>query len=111
LKAQQVRAIMQQEFARAFQEIDVVACATSPVTAFKIGEMEQDPLAMKLLDYCTIPANMGGFPAISLNCGFSHELPVGLHLIGPVLQDERVLQIAYCVQKALPDATRRPSLP
>ncbi len=111
LKAQQVRAVMQQEFARAFEEIDVVACPTSPVIAFKLGALDQDPLAMKLLDYCTIPANMGGFPAISLNCGYSEGLPVGFHLIGPVLEDEKLLRIAYCVEKALPDATRRPPLP
>jgi aspartyl-tRNA(Asn)/glutamyl-tRNA(Gln) amidotransferase subunit A len=105
LKAQQVRAIMQQEFARIYQEYDFVLAPTSPIPAFKIGELGKDPLAMKLIDYCTIPANMGGFPAISLNCGFTRGLPVGIQLVGPVLEDEKLLQAAYCLERCLPDAT------
>jgi aspartyl-tRNA(Asn)/glutamyl-tRNA(Gln) amidotransferase subunit A len=111
LRAQQVRTLMQQEFDRAFQDCDVILSPTSPTTAFKLGELSQDPMALKLLDYCTIPANMGGMPAISLNCGFADGLPVGLQLIGAPLEDEKVLQTAFCVEQALPDATRRPPLP
>jgi len=111
LKAQQVRALMRQEFDRVFHEFDFVLSPTSPITAFPIGSLESDPLAMKLLDYCTIPANMGGFPGLSLNCGFSEGLPVGLQILGAPLQDEKVLQFGYCVEQALPDATARPPLP
>jgi aspartyl-tRNA(Asn)/glutamyl-tRNA(Gln) amidotransferase subunit A len=110
LRAQQVRSLMRQEFDRVFGEFDLVMSPTSPVTAFKIGELDADPLAMKLLDLCTIPANMGGFPGISLNCGFSDGLPVGLQCLGPNLADEKVLQAAYSVEQALPDARRRPDL-
>jgi aspartyl-tRNA(Asn)/glutamyl-tRNA(Gln) amidotransferase subunit A len=84
---------------------------TSPVTAFKLGEWKQDPMALKLLDYCTIPANMGGIPALSLNCGFDKGLPVGLQLIAPPLADEKLLQMAYCVEQVLPDAVKRPPVP
>ena len=84
---------------------------TSPVTAFKIGELTEDPLALKMLDYCTIPANMNGMPGISLNCGFSEGLPVGLQLMAAPLEDEKLLQIACNVEQTLPDATHRPPEP
>jgi aspartyl-tRNA(Asn)/glutamyl-tRNA(Gln) amidotransferase subunit A len=105
VRAQQVRAKMTAAFNATFHECDVVLGPTIPCVAFKIGEFDQDPLALKLLDSCTIPANMGGFPAISLNAGMSDGLPVGMQLMGPVMGDERILQIAYAIQKALPSAT------
>ncbi len=111
LRAQQVRTMMQQEFEAIYQSFDGVLSATSPIPAFKIGEMDSDPLAMKLLDYCTIPANLGGMPGISLNCGFSDGLPVGLQLLSAPLTDERLLQMAYSVEQVLPDATRRAPVP
>ena len=110
VRAQQVRAMMQHEFHRTFQEYDVVLSPTSPVPAFKLGELHDDPMALKLLDYCTIPANMGGMPGISLNCGFTEGLPVGLQLLNAPLEDEKLLQIAFCVEQALPTATQRPSI-
>lgn len=111
LRAQQVRAAMKQEFDKVFAQYDFVLSPTSPVTAFKIGELTEDPLALKLLDYCTIPANMGGMPGISLNCGFADGLPVGLQLVAAPLEDEKLLQIAYQVEQVLPDATKRPPIP
>lgn len=111
LKAQQVRTLMRQEFDAALREADAILSPTSPVTAFKIGELSNDPLALKLLDYCTIPANMGGNPAISLNCGFSDGLPVGLQLIGAPLEDERIFGLAAGIEKALPEAKGRPPIP
>jgi aspartyl-tRNA(Asn)/glutamyl-tRNA(Gln) amidotransferase subunit A len=108
LRAQQVRGLMTREFNEVFERFDAVISPTSPVTAFRLGEMTDDPLAMKLLDLCTIPANMGGFPGISLNCGFSEGLPVGLQLLGPVMADERLLELAHAVEQVLPDAHIRP---
>jgi len=108
LKAQQVRALMQREFLNAFSEHDFILSPTSPVPAFKLGELKQDPMALKLLDYCTIPANLGGMPAISLNCGLTNGLPVGLQLIGRPLEDERLLQAAYCVEQVLGASARPP---
>jgi aspartyl-tRNA(Asn)/glutamyl-tRNA(Gln) amidotransferase subunit A len=110
-RAQQVRTLMIREFSEAYKETEVILAPTSPTVAFKLGELSKDPMALKLLDYCTIPANLGGMPSISLNCGFSEQLPVGLQLTGAPLTDERLLQIAYCVEKALPNATARPPLP
>src|SRR5579862_9741961 len=102
--------MMQQEFEQAFQRFDAILSPTSPVTAFRLGEMSDDPMALKLLDYCTIPANMGGFPALSLNCGFDNGLPVGLQLMAPPMADERLLQIAYCVEQVLRNASKWPPL-
>lgn len=107
LRAQQVRAMMSAEFERAFMQYDAIISPSSPVVAFKIGELTSDPMALKLLDYCTIPANMGGFPAISINCGYSDGLPVGMQLMGPIMSDERLLQIAYCAEQAMPEAKTR----
>lgn len=101
LRAQQVRGKMAAEFERVFQEFDAVLSPTSPCVAFKIGELTDDPMALKLLDLCTIPANMGGFPAISLPCGLSEGLPVGLQLMGGINQDERLLRAAHSVERAL----------
>ncbi len=111
LRAQQVRAKMQMEFAEAFHKFDAILSPTSPVTAFKIGELSGDPMALKLLDYCTIPANMGGMPGISLNCGFDDGgLPVGLQLLGAPMEDEKLLEMARGVEQVLRDARRRPPL-
>jgi aspartyl-tRNA(Asn)/glutamyl-tRNA(Gln) amidotransferase subunit A len=101
VRAQRVRARMTAEFEAALSEFDAIVSPTSPVVAFPLGEMSRDPLALKMLDLCTIPANMGGFPAISLPCGLSEGLPVGLQLVGPICGDERLLQIAYSVERAL----------
>lgn len=101
-RAQQVRGLMASEFNRVFQDFDVVLSPTSPVVAFKLGELKDDQMALKLLDLCTIPANMGGFPAISLPCGLADGLPVGLQLMGPVMGDEALLQAAWAAEQALP---------
>lgn len=111
VRAQTVRAMMTREFEQTFSAYDYVISPTSPGTAFKLGELTGDPLALKMLDFCTIPANMSGMPALSMNCGFSDGLPVGLQLMAPAMADERLLQISYAVERALPEARTRPPLP
>lgn len=101
LRAQQVRGKMAAEFENVLSTCDAILSPTSPKVAFKIGELDGDPLALKLLDYCTIPANMGGFPAISIPCGLSEGLPVGLQLLGGISRDEDLLQLAYSVEQCL----------
>ena len=100
-KAQKARAFMKSEFEKAFQKYDLIVSPTSPTTAFKIGERTGDPLALKLADYCTIPANMGGFPAISLNCGFAEGLPIGFQIVGNSFEDDRVLGAAKALEALL----------
>jgi aspartyl-tRNA(Asn)/glutamyl-tRNA(Gln) amidotransferase subunit A len=111
LKAQTVRALMTAEMNEAFTKFDFLVSPTSPVVAFKLGEFADDPLALKLLDLCTIPANMAGIPGISLNAGFSEGLPVGLQLMAPQMGDENLLLAAHAAERAMPEAQRRPSLP
>jgi aspartyl-tRNA(Asn)/glutamyl-tRNA(Gln) amidotransferase subunit A len=108
VKAQQVRAMMRQEFEQAFQEFDVLVSPTSPVPAFRIGSLANDPLALKQLDYSTIPANLAGFPALSIPCGFAGGLPIGLQLMAPAMEDERLFQTAYRLEELLAVATARP---
>ncbi|MEI7575409.1 MAG: Asp-tRNA(Asn)/Glu-tRNA(Gln) amidotransferase subunit GatA [Armatimonadota bacterium] len=108
LRAQQVRAMMTQQFLEAFQSYDFIVSPTAPVVAFKLGDLSQDPMQMKMLDYCTIPANMGGMPGISIPCGFAHGLPVGLQLMGAPMEDERMLQAAYCAEQLFAVSPKRP---
>ena len=95
LRAQKVRTLIRQDFEKAFTQCDLMLGPTSPVTAFKIGEKSQDPLAMYLADIYTISLNLTGACGISIPCGM-HEngLPVGLQLMGPTLGEEKLLQIA-----------------
>ncbi|MEI8282546.1 MAG: Asp-tRNA(Asn)/Glu-tRNA(Gln) amidotransferase subunit GatA [Armatimonadota bacterium] len=111
LRAQQVRAMMTHQFNEAFKEFDLVVSPTAPVVAFPLGAMSQDPMQLKLLDYCTIPANMGGFPAISLQAGFAHGLPVGLQLMGPQMGDEKLLQAAFAVERVFETQRKSPPIP
>lgn len=110
-RAQQVRARMRSEFKSCFQEFDFVLSPTSPIPAFPLGELSRDPMALKLLDSCTIPANMGGFPSASVNGGFAMGLPVGLQLVGAPEDDEHLLQTARSMERALPFATRAAPVP
>jgi aspartyl-tRNA(Asn)/glutamyl-tRNA(Gln) amidotransferase subunit A len=92
---------MKKEFQEAFLKFDFVVSPTSPTTAFKIGERTTDPLALKVADFCTIPANMGGFPAISINCGFAEGLPIGFQIVGNSFEDDRVLGAAKAIEALL----------
>jgi aspartyl-tRNA(Asn)/glutamyl-tRNA(Gln) amidotransferase subunit A len=109
-KAQQVRTLIRRDFDRAFGSVDVLLTPTSPTTAFGCGAHSEDPLAMYLADLLTIPANMAGLPAISLPCGFDGAgLPIGLQLITGVLQEERLLQVAWHYEQAARVMQSRPA--
>jgi aspartyl-tRNA(Asn)/glutamyl-tRNA(Gln) amidotransferase subunit A len=109
-RAQQVRTLIRRDFERAFARFDILATPTAPTPAFKIGEKAEDPLAMKLADVCTIPANMAGIPAISLPCGFLGELPVGLQLLSRPFDEETLLRAAYTYEQATEWHKRRAAL-
>ncbi len=102
-KAQKVRALIRQDFDRAFEHVDVIAGPTAPTIAFKIGEKSDDPLAMYLSDIYTVPVNLAGVPALSVPCGLGAEsgLPVGLQLIGAAFQEAKILNVAWHVEQAL----------
>jgi aspartyl-tRNA(Asn)/glutamyl-tRNA(Gln) amidotransferase subunit A len=100
-RAQRVRTKIAQDFASAFAEVDFIVSPTSPTVAFKLGERVADPLAMYLSDYCTVPMSLAGIPAISIPCGLSDGLPVGLQLAGPALSDARLLDAAHALEQAI----------
>lgn len=99
LKALKVRTLIKRDFDKVFETVDILATPTTPTTAFRIGEKVNDPLTMYLEDVCTVPINLAGIPAISLPCGFSGGLPVGLQLIGKPLDEETLLQAAYAYEQ------------
>ena len=110
LKAQKVRTLIRQEFDRVFRQVDALVTPTSPTTAFRIGEKIDDPVQMYYSDICTIPVNMAGLPGISVPCGFSEDLPVGLQFIGPHLSEETLFRLAYTYEQATPWHTKWPEL-
>jgi len=110
LKAQQARTLIRQDFDRVFQDVDALVTPTSPVTAFKIGEKSGDPVQMYLIDVCTLPVNISGLPGLSVPCGFSDGLPVGLQLIGPQFSEETLLRTAHAYESATGWSRARPKL-
>ncbi|MGE5168759.1 MAG: Asp-tRNA(Asn)/Glu-tRNA(Gln) amidotransferase subunit GatA [Rudaea sp.] len=112
LKAQQVRRLIAQDFARALTECDVIAGPTAPTAAFPIGAKADDPVQMYLNDIFTIAANLTGMPAISLPCGFTRAgLPIGLQLQGRYFDEARILAIGHRFQQATDWHARAPALP
>jgi aspartyl-tRNA(Asn)/glutamyl-tRNA(Gln) amidotransferase subunit A len=100
LKAQKVRRLIYDDFKRAFGEVDVVIGPTTQGVAFKLGDKTSDPVAMYLNDIYTIAANLAGLPAMSIPCGFSQNLPVGLQLMGNFFDESRLLSVAHQYQQA-----------
>ena len=109
-KAQQVRTLIRQDFARVFAEVDALAAPVTPVPAFPIGERADDPLRMYLVDIYTLPANIAGLPAMSVPCGFAAGLPVGLQLIGPHLAEPTLLNLAHAYQQVTGWHRERPPI-
>ena len=108
-KAQQVRTLIRRDFDAAYQSVDVLLTPTAPTPSFRKGAHADDPLAMYLADLLTIPANLAGLPAISVPCGFNAAgLPIGIQLIGNVLEESRLLQVAHQYEQAAQVMASRP---
>ena len=99
LKAQKVRQVIADDFKQAFNEVDIIAGPVTPGTAFKLGEKSDDPVTMYLSDIYTIAVNLAGLPGMSVPCGFSDGLPVGLQLIGNIFDEARLLNVAHQYQQ------------
>jgi len=99
LKAQQVRRLISDDFAAAFQDVDIILGPTAPGTAFKLGEKSDDPVSMYLSDIYTIAVNLAGLPGMSVPCGIVDGLPVGLQLIGNYFDEGRLLNVAHQYQQ------------
>ena len=99
-QASKVRTLIRQEYEQAFQEVDIIAAPVAPEAAFPIGSKTNNPLAMYLSDALTVPFSVAGLPALSVPCGFTNGLPIGLQLAAPPFQEERLLQVAYAYEQS-----------
>jgi aspartyl-tRNA(Asn)/glutamyl-tRNA(Gln) amidotransferase subunit A len=108
-QAQKVRTLVIRDFNAAWEKFDLLISPTSPTVAFKLGEKTENPLAMYLADVFTIPADLSGTPAISVPCGLSDGLPVGLQIMGKALDEPTVLRAAWAFEQDL-GFTDRPRL-
>ena len=104
-QAQKVRTLISRDFSAAYADVDVLVSPTSPTVAWPIGARVDDPIAMYAADLCTLPASLAGVPAISVPCGLSEGLPVGLQIIAPALADDRCYRVAAALEAAQ-DAAR-----
>ena len=106
-QAQKVRTLIIRDFEPAFEQVDVLISPSTPVTAFKLGEKVDDPLAMYLNDLCTIPSNLAGNASASFPIGLAPEdgLPVGLQVMAPPLADDRLYRVGAALERALDRAT------
>ncbi|MCW5852614.1 MAG: Asp-tRNA(Asn)/Glu-tRNA(Gln) amidotransferase subunit GatA [Anaerolineae bacterium] len=110
-KAQQTRTLIKRDFDQVFTHYDVVVCPTSPSVAFPIGARVDNPLQMYLADIFTLSLNLAGLCGMSIPCGFSEGLPVGLQFMGPPLGEPALLRAAYAYEQATPWHTMKASLP
>lgn len=103
VKAQQLRHMFIDEFNNIFKKVDIILSPTTPTTAFKLNEKNNDPVSMYLNDIFTIPSNLIGSPAISIPVGFSpqNNMPVGLQLVGQRFEDDKILNYAYTIEQML----------
>jgi aspartyl-tRNA(Asn)/glutamyl-tRNA(Gln) amidotransferase subunit A len=100
-RAQKVRTKIADDFNAAFEKVDLIVTPTSPSVAFPLGAKTDDPLAMYMNDYCTVPMPLAGIPAISIPSGMSESLPVGLQLAGPAFSENKILDASYALERAL----------
>ena len=114
LRAQKVRVLIRQDFAKAFEKVDALVSPTSPVPAFKLGERTADPLQMYLADIFTNAGNLAGICGISVPCGFAkvdgQQLPIGLQFLGKALDEARIMQIAHAYEQSTDWHKARPPL-
>ncbi len=109
-QAQKVRTLIKRDFESAFEQVDVIAAPVAPNTAFKIGQLSDDPLAMYLEDVFTLPTNLAGVPGLALPVGFDQQgLPVVMQLLGGLFQENLLLEIAYAYQLSTDWHTRTPT--
>ena len=105
LQAQRVRTLIQQDFERAFEQVDVLVAPTTPTTAFKLGEKVDDPLSMYMFDLCTLPLNLAGNCGMSVPAGLAEDtgLPVGLQIMAPRHGDDRLYKVGAAYEKVRGD--------
>jgi aspartyl-tRNA(Asn)/glutamyl-tRNA(Gln) amidotransferase subunit A len=100
-RAQRVRTKIADDFRAAFERFDFLVSPTSPSVAFRLGERTDDPLAMYMSDYCTVPMSLAGIPAISIPVGLADGLPVGFQIAGPAFSENAILDAAHALERAI----------
>ncbi|MHA1669592.1 MAG: Asp-tRNA(Asn)/Glu-tRNA(Gln) amidotransferase subunit GatA [Promethearchaeota archaeon] len=111
LKALKVRSLIKQDFVNAFKKCDSIVCPTMPITAFKIGELIDNPLQMYAIDILTCPVNLAGLPALSIPCGFdNNNLPIGFQIIGDYFDEKGILNIGYQLEQELNIYRKKPPI-
>lgn len=103
LRAMKVRTLIKRDYDEALKQCDVLLTPTAPDTAFKIGQNDNNPLAMYLGDVCTVTLNLAGLPGLSIPCGYKNGLPIGMQLIGKALDEETLLRVAYTFEQQRTD--------
>jgi aspartyl-tRNA(Asn)/glutamyl-tRNA(Gln) amidotransferase subunit A len=109
-KAQKVRTLIKEDFTNIFEKYDVIIGPTTPSASFKCGAMTKDPLTMYMNDILTIPVNLAGVPAISVPCGFSDGLPIGLQIIGKHFDESTIYKVAHAFEQATEHHKEKPKL-
>ncbi|MBD1382383.1 Asp-tRNA(Asn)/Glu-tRNA(Gln) amidotransferase subunit GatA [Metabacillus arenae] len=109
-KAQKVRTLIKKDFEDVFEKYDVIIGPTTPTPAFKIGEKTDDPLTMYANDILTIPVNLAGVPGISIPCGLSNGLPLGLQIIGKHFDESTIYRVAHAFEQATDHHKAKPEL-
>ncbi len=109
-KAAKVRTLIKQDFEKAFEKCDVIVGPVSPSVAWNLGEKTSDPLSMYLMDVYTVPPSLAGIPGLSIPCGFSGGLPVGLQILGKYMEDEKVLNVGEVYEQATEWHKNKPNL-
>ncbi len=110
-KAQQVRTLIIEDFARVFQKVDVLLAPTSPSTALPLGSSKNHPMFGEMADVLVEPSSIAGITGINIPAGFSPDkLPVGIQIMGPQFAEEMILNVAYQFEQATPFHTERPNL-
>jgi len=110
-KAQQVRTLIKNQFSKLFETYDIVLTPTGPTTAFKINDKVDNPIEMYLNDICTVPINIAGVPALSINGGFDNNgLPIGVQMIGNAFKESTILKMAHAYEKNRTISINKPSL-
>jgi aspartyl-tRNA(Asn)/glutamyl-tRNA(Gln) amidotransferase subunit A len=109
-KAQKVRRLIINEFEQVFKQVDVLACPSTPNVAGKLGHAAQDPLFGYIADQLNIPGSLAGLPALSVPCGFSEDLPVGLQIIGPQWGEQKIFNVGAAYQEVTQWHKQHPKL-
>ena len=107
VRAQKIRTLIKRDFDQAFEACDVIACPTVSTPAFKLGAKTQDPVAMYLMDYFTIPMSLAGVPALSVPAGYVNDLPVGLQIVARPFEEATMLGVAHAYEQATHHAQAR----